>query len=245
MSTIVKNTVVVELYDLPLTKRKDDRYGRVVTTKSLTEDDLIDIAVSQRTDLNANTLRSAMQILKDIAAQEVAKGASVRFGLTYHNLGVSGIFTGDQAKWDPAMHSLEINSTPTNEFRSIVKTIIPDVRGMAASGMGVNTVTDISTGMVNSKLTRGNGVNVRGKYIKIKGNADEIGLRLIHQQTNEVVNIPVTSLLVNEPSRLGFIIPHAIPEGDYKLSICTQFSASNKSLKETRTYTFEIILNIL
>ena len=41
MGTTEKNSVVVELYDLTLTERKDDRFGRVVTSKSLSEDDMI------------------------------------------------------------------------------------------------------------------------------------------------------------------------------------------------------------
>jgi hypothetical protein len=75
-----KNNVIVELYDLSITERKDDRFGRVVTNRSLNEDDLIHIAVSERTDLNPNSLRSAMQILKEIAKKQLANGASVAFG---------------------------------------------------------------------------------------------------------------------------------------------------------------------
>jgi hypothetical protein len=43
-----KNTVMVELQDLILTDKKDDRFSRVVTTKSLKEDDLIHLAVQRR-----------------------------------------------------------------------------------------------------------------------------------------------------------------------------------------------------
>ena len=41
MVTNEKNNVIVELYDLSITERKDDRFGRVVTIKSMNEDDLI------------------------------------------------------------------------------------------------------------------------------------------------------------------------------------------------------------
>ncbi len=60
MATTEKNNVMVELYDLSITERKDDRFGRVVTTKSLNEDDLIKIAVARRTDLNASTLKASI-----------------------------------------------------------------------------------------------------------------------------------------------------------------------------------------
>ncbi len=39
MPTTEKSSVIVELYDLAITERKDDRFGRVVITRSLTEDD--------------------------------------------------------------------------------------------------------------------------------------------------------------------------------------------------------------
>jgi hypothetical protein len=47
MATTEKNSVFVELYDLGLTERKDDRFGRVVTTKSLTDSDLIKIVTTK------------------------------------------------------------------------------------------------------------------------------------------------------------------------------------------------------
>lgn len=40
----LRESAVVELYDLSITERKDDRFGRVATNKSMDEDDLIAIA---------------------------------------------------------------------------------------------------------------------------------------------------------------------------------------------------------
>ncbi|MDR0605150.1 MAG: hypothetical protein LBG80_12680, partial [Bacteroidales bacterium] len=81
MATTEKNEVIVELHDLIITERKDDRFGRVVSPKYLTEDDLINIAVSRRTDLNAATLKASLGIITDIAIEEVANGNRVCFGL--------------------------------------------------------------------------------------------------------------------------------------------------------------------
>ncbi|MDR1347563.1 MAG: hypothetical protein LBJ63_03910, partial [Prevotellaceae bacterium] len=60
MANNEKTSVIVELYDLTITERKDDRFGRVVTSKSLNEDDLIKMAVSRRTDLSPTTLRASL-----------------------------------------------------------------------------------------------------------------------------------------------------------------------------------------
>lgn len=237
-------SVIVELYDLALTPRKDDRFGRIVTKKSLTEDDLIKIAVTRRTDLNANTLKACMNILKDIAMEEVVNGSSVRFGLSFYQLGVEGVFIGDNAGWDSSQHSLIINSVPVADLREALKATTVSVRGMASSGTFVNSVTDVATKLVNSRLTPGGGVNVTGNRIKIAGEGNGIGILLINQVTQEIVAIPMSSLLANDPSKLSFVVPATLQPGDYKLSITTQFSSSSALLKEPRTFVFDQVLNV-
>ena len=242
--SIEKTSVIVELYDLTITDRKDDRFGRVVTTKSLSEEDLVNIAVSRRTDLSATTLKASMEILKEIAIEQIANGASVSFGLGFYNLLVNGVFIGDNAKWDSSQHNLVVNTTPNAQLRNAVKATTVDVRGMAAVGIAINSLTDVRSGEVNSRLTPGGGVNLTGSKIKIDGNSPDIGISLINQQTNNVVPIPKTSLLINDPSKITFVVPATLANGDYKLKLCTQFSVSNQTLKEPRIYIFDYVLNV-
>jgi len=244
MATNERNSVIVELYDLPLTERKDDRFGRVVTSKSLNDDDLINIAVSRRTDLNPTSLKSSIDILQAIAIEQIANGASVSFGLGYFNLGVNGTFIGDNASWDSSTNSLSVRIAPTAELRNAVNATVVNVRGMAASGLIINTVTDVMSGEVNTRLTMGGGANLTGSKIKIVGDNPSIGLFLTNQTTSDVFTIPPTSLLVNDPSKISFIVPINVVPGDYKLSITTQFSASAQLLKEPRTFIFDYVLNV-
>jgi hypothetical protein len=239
-----KNSVIVELYDLTITNRKDDRYGRVVTTKSLKEDDLIRLAVARRTDLNPSTLRSSLDILKEVAAEEVANGASVYFGLGYFNLRVNGVFVGDHAKWDPEQHSLHVNATPSVDLRNAVNNIHVNVRGMAQSGLVINSLTDVASGEENTRLTPGGGVNLAGVRIRIAGDSPDNGIILSEQNSGTVMPIPATAILVNEPSKVSFIVPADLPAGDYKLSLTTQYSHSTVLLKEPRTYTFDYVLAV-
>jgi len=244
MATNEKSSVIVELYDLTLTERKDDRFGRVVTPKSLTEDDLIQIAVARRTDLNANTLKASINILQEIATEQIANGASVSFGLGYFNLGVNGVFIGDNAQWDSSIHSLSVHVTPTAELRNAVKTSTVHMRGMAPSGVIVNSLTDVTSGEVNSRLTPGGGVNLVGNKIKIDGDNDMVGISLTNEVTKAVTVIAKTAVLVNDPSRITFVVPADLASGDYKLTITTQYSSTSKLLKEPRSYTFDYVLNV-
>jgi len=244
MNGTEKNSVIVELYDLTLTERKDDRFGRVVTTKSLNEDDLISIAVSRRTDLNPTTMKSALSIMKDIAIEQIANGASVKFGLGYFNLGVSGVFIGDNARWDSSQQSLWVKASPCSELRQAVAACAIDVRGMAAVGVAINTLVDVASGEESSRLTPGGGVNITGSKIKIDGEDPSVGLKLINESTKAEVPIPKTSILVNTPSKITFIVPVDLPNGDYKLSLTTQHMQGTKFLKDPRTCIFDYILNV-
>jgi len=243
MATTDKNSVIVELYDLTITERKDDRFGRVVTTKSLNENDLINIAVSRRTDLNPSSLRSSMELLKEIAREQIANGASVAFGLGYFSLAVNGVFIGNNDHWDSNKHSLSVRIIPTADLRASVNAATVDVRGMAEIGTVINSVTDVTSGEVNTRLTPGGGVNLVGSKIKIAGDNAANGITLTNQTTSESTVIALNTILVNDPSKVSFVVPATLAKGDYKLSITTQYSTAAQLLKEPRTFTFDYILN--
>ncbi|MDR2764609.1 MAG: DUF4469 domain-containing protein [Tannerella sp.] len=234
--------VIVELYELLITARKDDRFGRVLFTGSLKIDDLIALAVARRTDLNAVTLKAAYGILKEVALEELCNSREVEFGLTHNSLGVEGTFIGDHAGWDSSKNSLRLHASPTLEVRSALKEIAVEVRGMASSGLYVNTLTDVVSGGVNSRLTPGGGVNLTGVKIKIAGDAPGVGIYLTEINTTAVTQIPATSILINDPSKITFITPADLPAGDYRLSITTQFVSNASLLKEPRTYVFDSVL---
>ncbi len=244
MATNGKSSVIVELQDLVLTERKDDRFGRVVTTRSLNEDDLVKIAVSRRTDLSATTMKSALEILKQIAIEEISNGASVRFGLGYFSMTVNGVFIGDNARWDSSIHKLNVNVTPVAELREAVQETTVEVRGLSASGLAINSLIDVTTGEENTRITPGGGVNLTGSRMRIDGEGKGVGIALINQENGESIAIPMNSILINDPSKISFVAPANLPAGDYKLSLTTQFSTSANKLKEARTFIFDYILNV-
>jgi hypothetical protein len=240
----VDKNIVVELYDLVLTERKDDKFGKVVSSGSLDEDDLIELAVSQRTDLNAVTMKASLDILKDIAINSIASGYSVRFGLGYFWLDVNGVFIGEHAKWDSKEHSLSIHTAPVANLRNAIKSVQVNVRGMAQTGIVINTLTDVASGEINSVITPGGGVNLKGNKMKIAGDHPDVGIRIIRQDNQEEILIPANSILVNDPSKVSFILPQNLYGGDYKLSLTTQYIAGKRLLNEPRTYVFDYILTV-
>ena len=234
MSSQIKNSVVVELHDLTLTERTDDRFGRVVNVKSLSHDDLVQKVVARRTDLSPTLMKAAIEQLTQVAIEELCNGATIKFGFAHASLTVNGVFYGDNAQWNPAEHSLSVSLQPTAELREAVAATSVQVRGMASTGLFINQVTDVASGMVNQKLTPGGGVVVSGQKLRIAGSDPAVGLMIVNTQTQAEVVVPPTSWLQNDPSRISFIVPADIPDGVYRLKITTQFASNGLELKESR-----------
>ena len=244
MANEEKSGVIVELHDLAITERKDDRSGHVVKTKSLKLDDLVKIAVARRSDLNASTIRSSFELLCDVAEEQLGNGASIDFALVHLSLGVEGVFIGDSAKWDNTIHKLKITATPIARLREFGKRITAIVRGMANTGVVINTVTDVTSGEVNASITPGGAVNLIGSKMKVVGDNPACGITLTNETDGTVTTISVTAIAINDPSKITFVAPTTLSTGDYKLSITTQYSSSGTQLKEPRTYIFDYVLAV-
>lgn len=239
------NTVCVEFYNLPLTGRADDRFGRVVSSQSLTEDDLIQIAVQRRSGLNPTTMRASLDVLKEIAIEKIGDGAWVQFGLSYYGLEPKGVFTGNNPIWDSAIHSLHIKTMPIAALTRILKFIKVKTMGMANSGTIINYAKDMTSGEVNTQLTPGGGVNLDGRKIKIVGTSPDNGIRIINQANGETIRIEPHAVLTNQPKKVSFIVPVSLPSGDYKLSVTTQYGGSSSLLKEPRTFILDYLFTVI
>jgi hypothetical protein len=231
-----KNNVDVELYDLELADKSDDRFGRVVTADLLKEDELVRIAASQRSDLSPETLQAAIDLLKKVAVEKLLSGASIDFGLGFFYLDVKGVFTGNHAKWTPGKHSLTVKVAPSAELQSAVQDVQVSVLGMSSSPI-IHSIFDASSGEENTRLTANGSVTIVGSRIKIAGDHSVSGITLAYANKDGFFRIPSTDMLLNDPSKVTFIVP-PLPAGAYRLSITTQYCSESKTYREPRTCTF-------
>jgi hypothetical protein len=214
-----------------------------VISRHYTLDELVKVVVSRRTDLNPATLKASYMLLRGAAVEMTLHGASTEFGLGNNHPVVNGVFIGDHPKRDPEKNSISLSTTPSADVREALKKVKVTVLGMARSGTYINTLTDVTSGEVNTRITPGGGVNLSGTKIRIAGDLPGLGLKLINQDTEAETEIPQTSILLNDPSKLTFIVPADLPAGNYRLSLATQFMGhSTNFLKEIRTYVFEYVL---
>ena len=239
-----KNALLVELYDLAITPGSNKRFGKVLTKRFLKEDDLIAIAVSRRTELNPSTLRAAMNMLHEIAMEELLNGASVNFGPGIFKLAVNGAFTTEESEWNSEEHKVVLQVTPTTQLYQMMEKVEVKVRGMAPVSTCINTVRELPNGKINASITRGNAVELQGVKLKIAGDNPANGITLTNIVSGETTVIPAASLVANFPKNIIFILPISMEPGDYQLALTTQFSNGSTLTKQPRISQFNTILKV-
>jgi hypothetical protein len=239
------DAVIIELFDNPLTENPDDRYGRVVNLASVDVDTLTARAIAGGYNGNAASMKAAYEALKQEATKAVVRGEIVNFGLGHVILDVEGVFEGDEPQWNPEKHKLVASITTTKELRETLKVTPVNIRGMASNHAAIRSVTDVTTKKVNEVLTPAGMANISGSRIKIDGDNPDVGLFLVNQDTQERNQVPDTTIGLNDPSKVMFIVPAGLAAGDYLVSIITQYSAHSKqTLNEPRTITFNHVSKV-
>jgi hypothetical protein len=237
------DAVIIELYDNPLTERPDDRYGRVINIASINEDTLIERAIANGFNGNAASMKAAYLAVKQEAVKAVVRGEIVNFGLGHVVLDVEGAFIGDAPQWNPETNKLIASIVPSKELRETLKKTPVNVIGLAPDRAAIATLTDVASGKVNEKMTPGGMATLQGSRIKIDGDDPAVGLFITNQDTQQATQVPATSIGMNDPKKVMFVIPADLETGNYLISIVTQSgSNSTRLLNEPRTILFNQVL---
>lgn len=240
-----KHSITGNLVANMLTEREDDYNFNVTYMANRSIKDLCKLAAKNKSKFTAAELEAAYNDLENQALIELFTSATVEFGFTNNMLAVDGAFIGPEAKFDPAINSVNIRSTPRSVFREELKDISVIV-GQVSEGLPTITkVTDVVTGQVNALITPGGNLNGTGKRVRIVGEeGKQVGFFFINTTDQKETPVPMTSVSRNDPSFFSFTIPQ-LPDGSYYLEVATQAGTNNKTMvKEVRRNRFPYILKV-
>lgn len=229
------SSLIIELYDLKVSPESQKQFGRVVTTKTLTEEDIIQRISNRGTEFHPSTIKAALELFMEMAEEELLNGASVNIGPVNLKLGMSGTFNKNEEHWDPEMHKIELQATSLVAFKRKMEEANIVIRGGAQIGPCINTFHDKNTGKTNECISPGGAVILEGSRIKIVGNHESNGIELIHIETGTGWKIPTNTLVDNYPQKVIFIAPVDLLQGEYQLKLTTQYSNSSTLVAEPRT----------
>ncbi|MDR1399515.1 MAG: DUF4469 domain-containing protein [Treponema sp.] len=222
---------------------ENDFVAEVSTTgDTLRNEDLAARIVAGRSELRFETILSILTARDEIVREAIVQGTPVLDGCVRVAPRVSGIWVGVSHAFDPALHKIGIDVSPSAEMRSVLETVGVEVLGEKNSGAYIGLVTDVSTGKTNGTITPGEDVIVTGNKLKIVPEDDEkLGVFFVGEDGTE---IQVTHKLTeNNPKKLIFRVP-ALEPGAWTLKIVTRFTSSSHLLNDPRIITYEYPLTV-
>jgi hypothetical protein len=231
-----------------LTKDVGNDFTAEVSTvgKTVRNEDIAKRIVAGRSEQRLETILSILTARDEIVREALSQGSAVQDGCARMAPRVSGSWIGASHVFDPSVHKIGLDMSPSVEMRSVLETVGVEVLGEKDSGAYIalvtDTSTDTSTGKTDGTITPDEDVIVTGDKIKIAPEDEKgLGVFFVNEKGEET---PVTHKLAeNNPKKLIFRAP-ALADGVYTLKAATRFSSSSVLLQEPRIITYEFPLTV-
>ncbi len=228
-----------------LTKEVDNDYIAEVSTVNNTRhnEDIARRIIDKGSEIKYDTLLSILNQSDGIIREMLQNGESVQTGYCHISPRITGVWIGSNATFDPAVHKIGLDMTPTAEMRNALTEIGAEVLGVKESGAFIGLVTDTATGLTNGTITAGDDIRIEGDKLKVAPDGEEgVGVFFVNAAGTAT---PVTRRLTqNDPKTLLARVPD-LAAGSYTLRVVTKFSNSAVMLKEPRSIEYEKTLTVL
>ena len=234
-----QHILYVDLYDNPLTPKAGDYSGRVASTGSVQNTSIGTRIAAKRTEYRPETIANILDLSDQEKIEALAAGQTVNSKLGTLVLQVEGSFDGEQAPFDKTKHRLTVSFSMSKQLREALDRLQISTRS-ASSGLIINNVKDAESQELNGLITSGGSLIISGVNIKVAGDDEQNGVFLI---PSEGEPIRARALVHNNPSQVTVLLP-SLEDGEYTLSITTQYASGNRLLKSPRTATLNVPLYV-
>jgi len=232
----------VSLYDNPLTPEKDDYTAKVQLNGTLTNEQIANEIVAERTEYRPETILNILNISDEIKRTRLASGFAINDGVTQMYPAVSGRFVGAAAQFDSTVHSVGVTMVASSALRTAMSETKVVVQGPAPVGPVINKVLDVYTGKENNTITVNKSLKIFGQRLRIAGDNALVGIWFIAANESATrTRVADRDVVDNNPSQLTVTVP-ALAAGDYYVEVVTQASTGQILLKEPRSYRYDLAL---
>lgn len=178
--------------------------------------------------LREETIQHVFNLQKRVIKRMLMSGVSVNTGLYYASTGFRG--TIDNSSWNAAKNSIVVNFNVGADLREAIKKTVVNIIGEKGSAIYIGGVTDASTRAQDASATAGRAFTLTGSKIEVLGPDASVGITLTSESSSTTTKVTEDLFVVNNPSKVTFIIPPTLPNGTYQLKLTTQFGGNSKTL---------------
>lgn len=117
--------------------------------------------------------------------------------------------------------------TQGKALREAIADTTVDILGERPVKFYIGSSSDAATRATDFSATAGRPFTIYGKNILPAGTDASVGVTLTSLETNAVTRFTEGMIALAEPSRLILLIPEGLADGEYKLTVTTQYKGSS------------------
>lgn len=211
----------------------DDKEDKILVPVSNGNADQARIIAEMKAEdsgLREETIQHVFALRNRVVTRLLLSGVSINDGVCYASASFRGIIENSQ--WNPAKNSIVVNFQMGAELREAIKKTRVNIIGEKGSAMYIGGVADAATRATDASATAGRAFTLTGSRIKIVGKDAGVGITLT-SESGSIIKITEDLFVVNDPSKVTFIIPADLSNGTYTLKLTTQFSGNSVSPLKT------------
>ena len=223
--------ITVEQTSSPITP-PDAHIFRVLPSNTANLQRIIDEMMKESASVSREVVEIVLKRERNTMKRLLASGWRINDELFDAMVQARGLtYNGE---WDPQVNSLYVNFQQGKELREALKDVEVVVAGKRQKPFYISGCWDQATGRTDFVATAGRCFTLTGKNLKVMGTHPSVGITLTNE-AGECIRIGEECMVVNWPSKLRFIIPEDMPEGEYELRVTTQSSSGTYLLKVPRS----------
>ena len=223
---MAKNVLKAWLVDNTVTTDdKTDKIFQLETTCSIDKEIILDRMVAKNPGVRRETMALGIELMEEVVAEALMNAESVN----------TGLFRGvaKQNAWDAATNSIYVSLTQGKALREAIKDTRVDVLGERPTKFYIGSGQDATTRAVDFSATAGRNFTLFGKNLTVAGTDPSVGVTLTSAATGTVIKIDNDMIVLNEPSRLIILLPASLEDGEYMLTVTTQYRGGGGALLKT------------
>ena len=208
-----------------------DKILQLESNGSANLDDIIKEMREEDTGLREETLRHSISLYNRIITRLILNGVSVNTGLFYAVARLTGVVEG--GVWNKETNSIYVVFNQGKELREEIAKTGVEILGEKSNVMYILETEDRKTHLKDGSATAGHNLFVRGAMLKVTGDNEAVGVSLTDSK-GVVTKLEDDMIATNKPSELTLLIPSELVDGEYTLTITTQYT-SGALLKSPRS----------
>ena len=219
------------------TDNKTDKILLLASAGSLTLDDVLEEMYKQDTGLRPETMRHSVTLYHRVVMDLILNGYSVNTGLFRAVPQLKGVVEG--GAWNKENNSIYVSFTQDKALREAIAKTVVEILGEKSNIMYILETEDRKTGLKDGSATAGHNFFVRGAMLKVVGDHESVGVTLTDSKgaTTKLTDDQIT---INNPSSLTLLLPADLAEGEYTLTVTTQYGSAGHILKTPRSVSTQI-----